>query len=164
MSNKLETLDDLLQLQLKDLYSVEAQLLQALPLMAVKAHDSRLQARFTKHLSETEEQLKRLGQIDELLKLNLGGHTCQAMASLIAEGQDRMSERATPEVMDAALIAAAQCIEHYEISGYGTATHFATRLGHVAVADMLRQTLAEEQLTDTRLNDLAKEHLNQKAL
>ncbi|WP_426492748.1 ferritin-like domain-containing protein [Hymenobacter sp. 102] len=164
MFDKLETLDDLLTVQLKDLYSAEKQLIKALPLMADKAHDERLQAGFRKHLRETEEQLRRLEQIGEFLNLSLGGHTCKAMAGLIAEGQETMSERATAEVMDAALIAAAQRIEHYEISGYGTATHFASRLGHVEVADMLRQSLAEEQLTDTKLNNLAKEHLNQKAL
>lgn len=164
MSNKLETLGELLEQQLKDLYSAETQLLKALPLMAAKARDRRLQARFTKHLRETQEQLKRLEQIGESLSLDLGGHTCQAMAGLIAGSKATMSERATAEVMDAALIAAAQRIEHYEISGYGTATHFAARLGHVEVADMLRRTLAEEQLTDTKLNNLAKDYLNQKAL
>jgi ferritin-like metal-binding protein YciE len=164
MFDKLETLDDLLALQLKDLYSAENQLIKALPLMAEKAHDGRLRAGFNKHFHETEEQLKRLEQIGESLDLHLGGHTCKAMAGLIAEGQETMSERATAEVMDAALIAAAQRIEHYEISGYGTATHFATRLGHVEVADMLRRTLAEEQLTDTKLNNLAKDYLNQKAV
>jgi ferritin-like metal-binding protein YciE len=164
MFDKLETLDDLLTLQLQDLYSAEKQLIKALPLMAEKAHDARLRASFLKHLHETEEQLERLAEISELLDLSLEGHTCKAMAGLIAEGQETMSERATPEVMDAALIAAAQRIEHYEISGYGTATHFAAQLGHVRVADMLRQTLAEEQLTDTKLNNLAKERLNQKAL
>jgi ferritin-like metal-binding protein YciE len=86
------------------------------------------------------------------------------MAGLIAEGQETMSERATDEVMDAALIAASQRIEHYEISGYGTAAHFAERLGHNEAANLLRQTLEEEQLTDTKLNELAKNYLNAKAM
>ncbi|MDB5270752.1 MAG: hypothetical protein JWP58_3792 [Hymenobacter sp.] len=162
--DKLETLDDLFEMQLKDLYSAESQLIKALPLMAEKAKDGRLRAGFTKHLHETEKQLQRLETIGEALDLDLDGHTCKAMAGLIAEGQETMSERATEEVMDAALIAAAQRIEHYEISGYGTAAHYAQRLGHTEVAALLRQTLDEEQLTDTKLNDLAKNYLNQKAL
>ena len=164
MFDKLETLDDLFEMQLKDLYSAESQLLKALPLMAEKAKDGRLRAGFSKHLHETEKQLQRLETIGEALDIDLGGHTCKAMAGLIAEGQETMSERATAEVMDAALIAAAQRIEHYEISGYGTAAHFAERLGHVEVAELLQQTLTEEQNTDTKLNDLAKNYLNQKAL
>lgn len=164
MFDKLETLDDLFEMQLKDLYSAESQLVKALPLIAAKANDSRLRAGFEQHLDETQQQLERLEQIGKSLNLDLDGHTCKAMAGLIAEGQETMSERATEEVMDAALIAASQRIEHYEISGYGTAAHFAERLGHYEAADLLRQTLEEEQLTDTKLNNLAKNYLNAKAM
>jgi ferritin-like metal-binding protein YciE len=164
MFDKLETLDDLFEMQLKDLYSAENQLVKALPLMAEKAKDARLQAGFNRHLHETEKQVERLEKIGKAMGIDLEGHTYKAMAGLIAEGQETMSERATEEVMDAALIAAAQRIEHYEISGYGTAAHFAERLGNTQAADLLRQTLDEEQLTDTKLNDLAKNYLNQKAL
>jgi ferritin-like metal-binding protein YciE len=164
MFDKLETLDDLFEMQLKDLYSAENQLVDALPLMAEKAKDGRLRAGFTKHLHETEKQIQRLEKIGEALDIDLDGHTCQAMEGLIAEGQETMSENATAEVMDAALIAAAQRIEHYEISGYGTAAHFAERLGNTEAAELLRQTLEEEQRTDTKLNDLAKNYLNQKAV
>ena len=132
--------------------------------MAEKAQDGRLRAGFTRHLHETEKQVQRLEKVGQALGLDLDGHTCKAMAGLIAEGQKTMSERATAEVMDAALIAASQRIEHYEISGYGTAAHFAERLGHTDAASLLRQTLEEEQLADTKLNDLAKNYLNQKAL
>ncbi|MCB2410821.1 ferritin-like domain-containing protein [Hymenobacter lucidus] len=163
MFDKMETLDDLFEMQLKDLYSAENQLIKALPMMAEKAKDGRLRAGFTKHLHETEAQLKRLEKIGQALDLDLDGHTCKAMAGLIAEGQETMSERATDEVMDAALIAAAQRIEHYEISGYGTAAHYAERLGNSQAAELLRQTLEEEQLTDTKLNELAKNYINQKA-
>jgi len=162
--DKMETLEDLFEMQLKDLFSAENQLVKALPLMAEKAKDGRLRAGFEKHLRETENQVKRLERISAALDLNLDGHTCKAMAGLIAESQETMSERATPEVMDAALIAAAQRVEHYEISGYGTAAYFAERLGHTEAAGLLRQTLEEEQLTDTKLNDLAKNYLNAKAL
>ena len=162
--DKLETLDDLFEMQLKDLYSAETQLVKALPMMAEKAKDGRLRAGFEKHLRETEHQVERLEQIGKQLDLSLSGHTCKAMAGLIAEGQETMSERATDEVMDAALIAASQRIEHYEISGYGTAAHFAERLGHTEAATLLRQTLDEEQATDTKLNELAKNYLNAKAM
>jgi ferritin-like metal-binding protein YciE len=163
MADKLETLDDLFEMQLKDLYSAETQLVTALPLMAENAKDGRLRAGFTKHLRETENQVQRLERIRQDLGIELGGHTCKAMAGLVAEGQELLSEDATEEVLDAALIAAAQRIEHYEIAGYGTAAHYAERLGHTQAADLLRQTLEEEQFTDTKLNDLAKNYINQKA-
>jgi ferritin-like metal-binding protein YciE len=85
------------------------------------------------------------------------------MEGLVKEGQKTLSENATDEVMDAAIIAASQRIEHYEISGYGTAAHYADRLGYAEAASLLRQTLEEEQLTDTKLNDLAKNYINAKA-
>ncbi|MBF9235793.1 ferritin-like domain-containing protein [Hymenobacter sp. BT683] len=160
----METLDDLFEMQLKDLYSAENQLVKALPMMAAKAKDSRLRAGFEQHLRETQKQVERLERIGKNLDFSLDGHTCKAMAGLITEGQETMSERATDEVMDAALIAASQRIEHYEISGYGTAAHFAERLGHNEAANLLRQSLEEEQLTDTKLNDLAKNYLNVKAM
>jgi ferritin-like metal-binding protein YciE len=163
MADKLETLDDLFEMQLKDLYSAENQLVTALPLMAQNAKDGRLRAGFTKHLRETEKQVQRLEQIGQDLGIELDGHTCKAMAGLVAEGQELLSEDATDEVMDAALIAAAQRIEHYEIAGYGTAAHYAERLGNAQAADLLRQTLEEEQFTDTKLNDLAKNYINAKA-
>ncbi len=164
MFSKLETLDDLFELQIKDLYSAEHQLVKALPLMAEKAQDSRLRDGFMRHAGETKNHIARLEQIGQALNVDLGGHTCKAMEGLIAEGQETMSERATPEVMDAALIAASQRIEHYEISGYGTAAHYAERLGHTEASGLLRQTLQEEQFTDTKLNDLAKNYLNAKAM
>ncbi|HEX8429062.1 ferritin-like domain-containing protein [Hymenobacter sp.] len=163
MFDKLETLDDLFEMQLKDLYSAENQLVKALPLMAEASKDGRLRRGFERHLRETEAQVTRLDKIAKDLELDLSGHTCKAMEGLIAEGQETMSENATEEVMDAALIAASQRIEHYEISGYGTAAHFADRLGYADAAGLLRQSLEEEQLTDTKLNDLAKNYINQKA-
>ncbi|MCA8830818.1 YciE/YciF ferroxidase family protein [Hymenobacter pini] len=164
MFDKLETLDDLLEMQLKDLYSAEKQLVKALPKMASRAKDPQLRQGFELHLQETENHMARLEQIGQDLGVKLGGHTCQAMEGLIAEGQETMSERATDEVMDAALIAAAQRVEHYEISGYGTAAHYAERLGHTDAAAVLRQTLQEEQNTDTKLNTLAKGYINARAL
>ncbi|WP_324671764.1 ferritin-like domain-containing protein [Hymenobacter sp. GOD-10R] len=164
MSDKLETLEDLFQEQLKDLYSAENQLLKAMPSMASAAKDQRLLQSFELHRQETENQVTRLEQIAQERGFDLGGHTCQAMQGLIAEGQETISEDASDEVKDAALIAAAQRIEHYEIAGYGTAAHYAERLGYDTASSLLRQTLQEEQNTDTKLNDLAKSYINQKAM
>lgn len=164
MAEKLETLEDLFQHQLQDLYSAENQLIKALPDMVSEAKDDRLRQGFEKHLMETKNQISRLEQIATLLNSKLEGHTCKAMEGLIKEGKGTMSENATEEVMDAALIAAAQRIEHYEISGYGTAAHYAERLGHSEAAGLLRETLQEEQKTDTILNELAKNYINKKAM
>lgn len=164
MFDKLKSLDDLLEMQLKDLYSAENQLVKALPKMAAEAKDARLRQGFEQHLQETQNQVTRLEQIGKSLNIDLDGHKCKAMEGLIAEGKETMSENATDEVMDAALIAASQRIEHYEIAGYGTAAHYAERLGQNEAASLLRQSLQEEQLTDTKLNDLAKNYLNQKAM
>ncbi|RTQ45268.1 ferritin-like domain-containing protein [Hymenobacter gummosus] len=161
---KLNSLDDLFAEQLKDLYSAENQLVKALPDMAKEARDPRLRQAFELHLQETQDQVSRLEQIGRSLSIDLGGHTCKAMAGLVAEGKETISENATDEVKDAALIAAAQRVEHYEISGYGTARHYAERLGHAEAASLLSQTLQEEQLTDTKLNDLAKGYINQRAM
>ncbi|SMB90362.1 protein of unknown function DUF892 [Hymenobacter roseosalivarius DSM 11622] len=164
MFDKMKTLDDLFGMQLKDLYSAENQLVKALPKMAAEAKDNRLREGIERHAGETQNHIARLEQIGKAMDLKLSGHTCKAMEGLIAEGKETMSENATDEVMDAALIAASQRIEHYEISGYGTAAHYAERLGHTEAAGLLRQTLQEEQLTDTKLNDLAKNYINQKAM
>jgi ferritin-like metal-binding protein YciE len=161
---KLNSLEDLFAEQLKDLYSAETQLVKALPMMAQEANDPRLRQAFETHLQETQNQVARLEQIGRGLNVDLGGHTCKAMQGLVAEGKETLSEDATAEVKDAALIAASQRIEHYEISGYGTARHFAERLGHTEAASLLSQTLQEEQLTDTKLNDLAKGYINQRAM
>lgn len=163
-SDKLTTLDDLLHEQLRDLYSAENQLVKALPDMADAAQDARLKQAFQTHLQETKNQVARLEQIGRELQLDLDGHTCKAMEGLLKEGKDMIHEDATAEVKDAGLIASAQRVEHYEIAGYGTAAHYAERTGHAQAATLLRQTLAEEQSTDTKLNDLAKSSINQKAL
>lgn len=161
---KLKNLEDLFEFELKDLYSAEKQLIQALPKMAKKANDPQLKQAFEKHLQETETQKDRLDQIFKLLDLSPGREKCKAMEGLITEGEDMIDENATPETKDAGLIASAQRIEHYEISGYGTAAHFAQRLGKKDVFKLLEQSLNEEQKTDTLLNDLAKSYINQKAM
>ena len=161
---KLKTLEDLFHHQLKDLYSAEKQLLAALPKMAKKARDPKLKQAFELHLQETEEQKARLEQVCEMIGISPGRMKCKAMEGLIEEGEDMIHEDADSDVKDAGLIAEAQRMEHYEISGYGTAAHYAERLGLKDVARILNATLEEEQATDTKLNKLAKGYINQKAM
>lgn len=160
---KLKTLDDLLEHQLKDLYSAEKQLIEALPKMIEATQDDKLRKSFETHLEETKEQKKRLERVCEIIGISPGRMKCKAMEGLVEEGEEAIDEKATPEVKDASLIAAAQRIEHYEIAGYGTAAHFAKRLGHEEAAQLLEETLKEEQKTDTLLNKLAKSYINEKA-
>ena len=162
--SKLKTLEDLFHHQLKDLYSAEKQLLEALPKMAKKAQDPKLKQAFESHYQETEEQKARLEQVCEILGISPGRMKCKAMEGLIEEGKDMIHEDADPDVKDAGLIAEAQRIEHYEISGYGTAHHYARRLGMAEVAKLLEATLKEEQNADTKLNNLAKGYINQQAM
>jgi len=160
---KLKNLEDLFHHELKDLYSAEKQLLEALPKMAESAQDPKLKSAFEQHLKETEDQKKRLEEVCKLVGITPGRTTCKAMEGLVEEGQSMIDENATPEVKDAALVASAQRIEHYEISGYGTAAYYAERLGLTEAHDLLAETLKEEKSTDAKLNKLAKGWINQKA-
>lgn len=160
---KLKNLEDLFEHELKDLYSAEKQAIAAMPKLMQQANDPQLKQALELHLEETKAQKERLDQVFELLGMSAGRKKCEAMAGLIAESEDLIDEKASPEVKDAGLIAAAQRIEHYEIAGYGTAAHYAERLGKKDVAKLLQQTLEEEQKTDTLLNELAKNSINQKA-
>lgn len=157
---KLNTLEDLLHHELKDLYSAESQLVKALPKMAKAATHAELKAGFEEHLEQTKGHVERLNEIAELLGKKLGGHKCKAMEGLIEEGADLISEDADENVRDAGLIGAAQRVEHYEIAGYGTARALATRLGHEEVAELLGETLQEEKETDEKLTDLAESAIN----
>ena len=153
---KFSTLNDLYIEQLKDLHSAETQLTKALPKMAKAAHSPELKAAFTRHLEETKKQLARLNEIGEKLSESLTGHTCAAMKGLIEEGSEWMEEDAEPEVMDAGLIAAAQRVEHYEMAGYGTVHTFAELLAEDDAAELLAETLKEEESADKKLTTLAK--------
>ncbi|TDB68285.1 ferritin-like domain-containing protein [Arundinibacter roseus] len=159
----MKNLDDLLEHQLKDLYSAESQIIKALPKMAKKASDEQLKQALTDHLAETEEQKKRLEEACKILGFKPSGETCKAIEGILKEASDFLSESAEPAVMDAGIIAEAQRVEHYEISGYGTAARYAKQLGHKEVAKLLDQTLAEEQNADTKLNNLAIERINVEA-
>lgn len=157
---KLNTLEDLLHHELKDLYSAETQLAKALPKMAKAASHEDLSAGFEEHLEETKGHLKRLEQIGEMLEKKLTGHKCKAMEGLIEEGSELISEDADENVRDAGLIGAAQRVEHYEIAGYGTAIALARQLGHDEIADILEETLEEEKATDVKLTELAESVIN----
>lgn len=157
---KLNTLEDLFQHELKDLYSAETQLLKALPEMAKAATHEDLKAAFEEHLEETKGHVERLDQIGEALELTLTGHKCQAMEGLVKEGAELISEDADGNVRDAGLIGAAQRVEHYEIAAYGTTRALAKCLGHEEAADLLSETLEEEKATDEKLTELAESAIN----
>jgi ferritin-like metal-binding protein YciE len=161
---KLETLHDLYVDELKDLYNAEHQLLKALPKMAKAASDPQLAKAFTTHLAETEGQVERLEKIFKTLDASPKGKTCKAMQGLLEEGKDVMSEDADPTVMDAALIAAAQRVEHYEMAGYGCVRTFARLLGYEDAAALLQKTLNEEGAADKKLTKLAETVINVEAV
>ncbi|MCY2966592.1 MAG: ferritin-like domain-containing protein [Planctomycetota bacterium] len=142
--------------ELRDLYNAEHQILKALPKMAKAASAPQLAKAFTDHLAETKVHVERLDTIFEKLDANPKGKVCKAMEGLLEEGKEVMSEEAEPSVMDAALIAAAQRVEHYEMAGYGCVRTFARLLGEDAAADLLQTTLDEEGAADKKLTKLAE--------
>jgi ferritin-like metal-binding protein YciE len=149
------TLEDLLVEELKDLYSAETQLVKALPKMAAAATSKALKRGFLKHLKETERHVERLKKACAELDVTPTGKKCAAMQGLITEGQEVIDEEMEPEVKDAALIAAAQRVEHYEIAGYGCVRTYARLLKRKKIAQLLQQTLDEEGKTDKALTQLA---------
>lgn len=161
---KLKTLHDLYVDELKDLYNAENQLLKALPKMAKAASDPQLAQAFTDHLEETTGHVDRLEKIFKKLDASPKGKKCKAMEGLLEEGKDLMAEDAAPSVMDAALIAAAQRVEHYEMAGYGCVRTYARLLGYEEAADLLQETLDEEGTADKKLTDLAETIINAEAV
>ena len=161
---KLGTLHDLYVDELKDLYNAEHQLLKALPKMAKAASHPQLAKAFTDHLAETKGQVERLEKIFHKLDASPRGKTCKAMEGLLEEGKEVMAEDADPTVMDAALIAAAQRVEHYEMAGYGCVRTFARLLGEEKAADLLQATLDEEGAADKKLTKLAQTVINAEAV
>jgi ferritin-like metal-binding protein YciE len=153
---KLNTLDDLLHHELKDLYSAENQLVKALPKMAKAASHEELRAGFEEHLEQTKMHVERLDQAAEILGFKLTGHKCKAMEGLVKEGSELISDDAEESVKDAGLVGAAQRVEHYEIAGYGVAISLAKQLGHDDVASLLHETLEEEKETDEKLTQVAE--------
>jgi ferritin-like metal-binding protein YciE len=164
MANKFNSLQDLFEHEIQDLYSAETQLIDALPKMAKNASDDELRSGFEMHLEQTKRQRERLERIAEICNFKPKGDSCEAMEGLIEEGEDIMKSKADPAIKDAALIAAGQRVEHYEISAYGTAKNYAQKLGFDEVAQLLDQTLNEEKEADSKLNHLAVDKINDRAL
>lgn len=157
MANKLNDLKDLLQYELKDLYSAENQLSKALPKMAKSAKNEKLRTAFEHHLEETKNQIKRLEQVSKDIKVDIKGEDCEAMKGLVKEGEEMMKEDAKDAVHDAGLIASAQRVEHYEIAGYGTVVRYLEMLNMKDAAKLMEETLKEEKETDKKLTKLAEE-------
>jgi ferritin-like metal-binding protein YciE len=145
------------------LYDAEHQILKALPKLIEAASSPELKRAFELHLQQTHGQIQRLQQVFDQLGAKAQGKTCAAMRGLIAEGEELMGMRAEPMVMDAGLIATAQRIEHYEIAGYGCLRTWARQLGHTQAAQLLQQTLTEEESTDKQLSQIAEQAINLKA-
>jgi ferritin-like metal-binding protein YciE len=161
---KHKTIHDVFLEELKDLYSAESQLIRALPRMAKAASADSLRQAFEEHLEVTKQQKNRLERIFKQLEGTPRGKSCKAMQGILEEGKDAINLNADDAVRDAALIAAAQRVEHYEIAGYGTARTMAELLGYDDVAAELEQTLEEEQETDERLTEIAESEVNNRAL
>ena len=151
----LQSLDDVLIDQLGDLLDAERQLVQALPKMAQAASDRKLKEAFTEHLGETRDHVSRLEEIFGQLGKTAPVETCKAMQGLIREGDEIIAAQGSPTAKDAALIAAAQRVEHYEIAGYGTAKTLAGELGYSEAKDLLDQTLGEESSADKLMTKIA---------
>lgn len=156
---RIPTIETLFEDQLKDLYSAEGQLVKALPKLAKTASTPELRVALENHLKETQEQVKRLERIGEMLGKKLTGKKCKAMEGLIEEGKEVFEMEAPGAIIDAAMIAAAQRVEHYEISGYGTARALAEHLGHQEIATLLSDTLDEESQADEKLTDICQDHV-----
>jgi ferritin-like metal-binding protein YciE len=163
MARETSPLEELLEDELKDLYSAENMLVKALPKMAKASGSPELRRGFERHLEETKRQVERLNQIGQDLDVKLTGKKCKGMEGLIEEGKELMEEDLDADTLDAGLIGAAQKVEHYEIAAYGTARTHASLLGHNKVAKLLQQSLDEEAATDKKLTALAESIINVEA-
>ena len=163
MAKKQKTLDDLFHETLKDIYYAEKKILTALPKMAKAAQSEELQAAFEKHEGETEGQVDRLEKVFELIDQPAKGKTCDAINGMIDESKEIMKEFRGSAALDAGLLAAAQAVEHYEISRYGTLKTWAKELGLDEAASLLEETLQEEKKTDEALTELAESAVNEEA-
>jgi ferritin-like metal-binding protein YciE len=164
MAAKVTTMDELFMDEIRDLYDAEKQLTKALPKMAQWSASDELREAFESHLEETRGQVERLEQIFESLEEKASGKKCAAMAGLIKEAEELASEAEESSVRDAGLIAAAQKVEHYEMSGYGSARTHAQILGHSDAVSLLEQTLKEEKAADRKLNTIAESMVNEEAV
>ena len=161
---QLTNLKDVLVHELKDLYSAEKQLIEALPRVAKAASSAKLKNAIEKHLEVTKKQLTRIEEAGKSIGATVTGHTCEGMKGLVKEADGLIKENEKSEALDAALISAAQRIEHYEIAAYGSAVEFAKELGHDDVASMLQKTLDEEGKADKELTAIAESSVNERAV
>jgi len=160
---KLNSLHDLYVAELRDLYDCENRIIKALPKMAKAAGSPELRSAFEEHLQQTQMQADRLSRIFERIGDSPKGGKCKGVEGIIDEGENYMDQDAPPAVCDAALISAAQRVEHYEIAAYGTVRTFAKRLGAEQDAQLLEETLQEEKATDKKLTNLAESYINEEA-
>lgn len=160
----IKTMDDLFLEEIKDLYDAEKQLVKALPKMAKAASSKELREGFQEHLEQTKGHAKRLERIFGLLDKKPSASKCEAMRGLIEEGEEIIDEIDASPLLDAALIASAQKVEHYEIASYGTCRTFAQMNGNSDAARLLEQTLEEEKQTDQRLTEIAEGMVNEEAI
>ncbi len=159
----MENLQDLFETTLRDIYYAEKAILKALPKMAKKAASEDLAAAFKEHLQQTEGHVERLNQIFALIGKTARGKKCQAIEGLSDETEEIIKEAKTDSVRDAGMLAAAQAVEHYEISRYGTLKAWAEKLGMNDAASLLNETLEEEKATDQKLTALAESEINVEA-
>lgn len=163
MAKAEKTLTDLFETTLRDIYFAEKQILRALPKMAKKAKSPELASAFEKHRDETETHVERLEQVFEMFGATARGKTCDAIVGILDEGKEIMEDFAGTDALDPGMLAAAQAVEHYEISRYGTLRTWAEQLGMKDAAKLLDLTLAEEKKTDATLSQLASMKVNAKA-
>lgn len=159
----MESMQKLYLEELRDVYDAEQQLVEALPKMAKNASHKQLRTAFEEHLAITQEQVRRLETIFDNLGEKPSGKKCKGMQGLIEEGEEIMKQKGDPDVKDAAMISAAQRVEHYEIAAYGSLRTYANELGLKDHADLLQRTLDEEGNTDKRLTQLATSRVNRDA-
>jgi ferritin-like metal-binding protein YciE len=162
-STDIKTLDDLFVHTLQDIFYAENQITKALPTMIEKATDPQLRQGFQTHLEETKNQITRLEQVFKMHGQSPKGVTCPAIDGIIEEANDVAGDAVDKEVLDAALLASAQAVEHYEITRYGTLIAWAKQLGRPDCASVLQQTLDEEKATDRKLTAIAESKVNRKA-
>jgi ferritin-like metal-binding protein YciE len=162
-TSPIKTFDDLYKHQLQDVYYAEKQIIKALPKMIAKTSNAALKQAFQKHLGETETHVKRLEDVFSILGQEAKGATCPAIDGIIKEAEELISDTADDEVRDAAMLASAQAVEHYEITRYGTLIAWSKQLGKADVAKILGQTLDDEKATDEKLTKLGETNVNRKA-
>jgi ferritin-like metal-binding protein YciE len=164
LSKPIKTLDDLFVHTLEDIYYAEQKITKALPKMISKVTDQQLQSAFLTHLAETEHHIQRVEQVFKMHGATCKAATCPAIDGIVIEAEEIMKDASDPEVLDAAALAAAQAVEHYEITRYGTLVAWAKELGRNDCASVLQQNLDEDKATDLKLTQIAEARVNRVAV